>query len=285
MRRRNLLVAIAVGLAVGVAFIAADPSYTTGFYVEQGGDRAVVASGGSLDVESGGVMDVESGGSLKIAGTAVTSSAAELNLVDGSVAGTAVASKALVLGASKEAVGLGSVTLDVGSGASPSVTFTDGSDETAVFNKADSGDLSCTIGTTDSLKVATGNLKVGDGSPSVTMDGEDAYVEGTFEADGAARFDGAVTANAGLTVAAGETVNLLGYTIVVGTAEVDDGQTAETVTVAGTDADDLVFATMVENPTNGVYIKSAVPGTNQVVLTMSGDPGTTTTFAYQVWQD
>lgn len=39
----------------------ADASYTTGFYVKQGGAEAVVASGGSLDVESGGA--------LKIAGT------------------------------------------------------------------------------------------------------------------------------------------------------------------------------------------------------------------------
>lgn len=52
-------------------------------YTEQGGARRVVASGGSLDVESGGELDIESGGSLKIAGTAVTSSAAELNIMDG----------------------------------------------------------------------------------------------------------------------------------------------------------------------------------------------------------
>lgn len=40
--------------------------------------------------------------------------------------------------------------------------------------------------------VLTGNLKVGNGTPDVTMDGEDAYVEGTLEVDGASRFDGAV---------------------------------------------------------------------------------------------
>lgn len=57
----------------------ADASYGPKFYRQQGGDRAVVASGGSLDVESGGELDVESGGSLKIAGTAVTATAAELN--------------------------------------------------------------------------------------------------------------------------------------------------------------------------------------------------------------
>lgn len=39
----------------------------------------------------------------------------------------------------------------------------------------------------------TGDLKVGNGTPSVTQNGEDAYIEGTFEVDGAARFDGQVT--------------------------------------------------------------------------------------------
>lgn len=48
-----------------------------------------------------------------------------------------------------------------------------------------------------------GNLKVGNGSPGVTLDGEDAYVEGTFEVDGAAQFDGAVTLPSG-DVSAGE---------------------------------------------------------------------------------
>lgn len=53
----------------------ADATYPTGFYVKQGGLEAVVATDGSLDVESGGEW--------KIAGTAVTSTAAELNILDG----------------------------------------------------------------------------------------------------------------------------------------------------------------------------------------------------------
>lgn len=47
----------------------------TAVYKEPGGDKLVVASGGELDVESGG--------SLKLAGTAVTATAAELNEVAG----------------------------------------------------------------------------------------------------------------------------------------------------------------------------------------------------------
>lgn len=57
----------------------ADATYHTGFYVQQGGDRAVVASGGSLDVESGGEIDIEAGGAFKLAGTAVSATAAELD--------------------------------------------------------------------------------------------------------------------------------------------------------------------------------------------------------------
>ena len=50
-------------------------------YREQGGARTVI--GGSLDVISGGDLDIESGASFKISGTTVTSSAAELNIMDG----------------------------------------------------------------------------------------------------------------------------------------------------------------------------------------------------------
>jgi len=46
-------------------------------YFEQGGSRTVI--GGSLDVISGGDLDIESGGSFKLAGTAISSSAAELD--------------------------------------------------------------------------------------------------------------------------------------------------------------------------------------------------------------
>lgn len=57
----------------------ADATYLPKVYRQQGGDRQVVASGGALDVESGGEIDIESGGSLKLAGTAITATAAEIN--------------------------------------------------------------------------------------------------------------------------------------------------------------------------------------------------------------
>ncbi|HUX16041.1 MAG TPA: hypothetical protein VMW52_06180 [Phycisphaerae bacterium] len=49
-------------------------SYVPKVYREQGGAAFIVASGGELDIESGGA--------LKIAGTAVTATAAELNQLD-----------------------------------------------------------------------------------------------------------------------------------------------------------------------------------------------------------
>lgn len=66
-----------------------DTTYQPLVYREQGGSRQVVASGGSLDIESGGEIDIESGGSLKLAGTAVTATAAKLNAAATKSGGTA----------------------------------------------------------------------------------------------------------------------------------------------------------------------------------------------------
>lgn len=71
----------------------ADATYEPKVYIEQGAERQVIKSGGSLDVESGGELDFESGASLKIAGTAITSSAAELNKLNGVTASTAELNK------------------------------------------------------------------------------------------------------------------------------------------------------------------------------------------------
>lgn len=89
----------------------------------------------------------------------------------------------------------GNVTLDDNSGASPNFTMTDATNETAVFSKVDSGFLTVTTVAADGIGVLVGNLKVGNGTPGTAQDGEDAYVEGTFEVDGASRFDGAVSLN------------------------------------------------------------------------------------------
>lgn len=84
MSKRLLFGAIAVCLAVFVGIAWAQNVVN---YKEQGGARWVI--GGSLDVASGGDLDIESGGAIKIAGTAVTADAAELNKIDGVTALTA----------------------------------------------------------------------------------------------------------------------------------------------------------------------------------------------------
>lgn len=63
-------------------------------------------------------------GVLQVGGAAVTSSAAELNFVDGSGAGTAVASKAAVLGPDKELTEVHTAALYLGSAAGTQVTAT-----------------------------------------------------------------------------------------------------------------------------------------------------------------
>lgn len=96
----------------------------------------------------------------------------------------------------------GSVTLDDGTGASPSLTFQDATDETAVFSKADAGFLGLTTVAGDGLNILVGNFKVGNGTPDTAQDGEDGYVEGFFENDGGARFDGDLALNGTITRAA-----------------------------------------------------------------------------------
>ena len=74
MKRTTLLgfAAVAVIFSASVAL-----AQNVNNYKEQGGARTVV--GGSLDVISGGEIDIESGGSLKLDGTTITATAAEIN--------------------------------------------------------------------------------------------------------------------------------------------------------------------------------------------------------------
>lgn len=147
--------------------------------------------------------------------------------------GTLNADGAIVV-ASTSALG-GNVTLDDNSGASPDLTFTDETNETAVFSKADSGYLSVTTQAADGLQILTGSLKIGNGSPTGTINGEDLYVEGIFEVDGAARFDSTIDANGAITAsstlaldltnAAGASANPVDYTVTTGIMDGSDDLT------------------------------------------------------------
>ncbi|MCK9601121.1 MAG: hypothetical protein M0R06_18925, partial [Sphaerochaeta sp.] len=61
---------------------------------------------------------------------------------------------------------------------------------TEVFRLADGANATWTgDGATDTFNLLVGNLKVGNGTPDLTLSAEDAYVEGTLEVDGAVRHD------------------------------------------------------------------------------------------------
>lgn len=78
--------------------------------IEQGGARMFVKSGAELDIESGGAF--------KIAGVAVGSTAAEINANAGVSAGTATASKAVVLDANKAVDVVRTASLRIGTSGS-----------------------------------------------------------------------------------------------------------------------------------------------------------------------
>jgi hypothetical protein len=76
--KKKILIFTAVIMVVAIGYVIAQ---NVSNYMEQGGSRWVI--GGSLDVASGGDLDIESGASLKPSGTAITSTATELNALDG----------------------------------------------------------------------------------------------------------------------------------------------------------------------------------------------------------
>ena len=96
----------------------------------------------------------------------------------------------------------GNINIDDGAGASPSLTFTDETNETAVFSKVDGSHLTMTITAADSFQILTGNLNIGNGTPGETINGEDLYVEGISEFDGTANFDGAIDLDGSITIGA-----------------------------------------------------------------------------------
>ncbi len=125
------------------------------------------------------------------------------------------------------------ITLDDDTTDSPSVIFRDAGENDWIFLKADgaTGNLTATSdAATSDFQIVTGNFKVGAGSESVTLNGDDAYITGTFEVDGAARFDGLVTGNAGLTVT-GAVVNLNASSN--NAVNIGTGTTTSTVTIGG----------------------------------------------------
>lgn len=93
------------------------------------------------------------------------------------------------------------VTLDDGVTDSPALTLQDATNETVAIVKKDNGDTEVTIPSDTDFEIVTGNLAVGNGSPgTAAMDGEDFYVNGDSEFDGAVQFDGLPTFAAGVNI-------------------------------------------------------------------------------------
>lgn len=147
----------------------------------------------------------------------------------------------------------GDVTFDDGVGASPSLVLKDATDETVAFSKADSGYLGLTTQGTDGLQIFTGNFKVGNGTPTITLDGEDAYIEGTLENAGGATFTGAVTCSS----TAGFTGDVTVDDQISGTFAANDEEIAITNTATNLTATSLVTFTMAAQD-DQAYILSLV---------------------------
>jgi len=71
-----------------------------------------------------------------------------------------------------------------------------------------SGNITATTAAgTGLFNILGGNLKVGNGTPGVSLNAEDAYIEGTLEVDGAVTFDGNLDINAVMAIGDSGTVN------------------------------------------------------------------------------
>jgi len=96
---RNLKsVAVAVVLLCAGVYVFAQAASTV--YLEAGGGKLIAQSGSEIEMASGSTLDVQSGATVVLHG--LTLSSTELGWLDGVTAGTAAASKAVVLDASKD---------------------------------------------------------------------------------------------------------------------------------------------------------------------------------------
>ncbi len=98
IKKHRLLAGIMAFLFI--AFVSVGITQQMGYFPFNG-NTFKIRSGATQTVESGGIVDFSSGSYLKIATTAMTASAAELNYIDGTILGTAVASKVLGLGSTR----------------------------------------------------------------------------------------------------------------------------------------------------------------------------------------
>jgi cytoskeletal protein CcmA (bactofilin family) len=174
---------------------------------------------------------------------------------------------ALTLLSADAFTGLGDITMDDGVGASPQIIFKDATDETAAFDKTDSGALVLTTLAADGLQIDVGNLWVGNAAPGVaSMDGEDAYIEGELEVDGAVQLDGAITATSTLDISG--TITLQNDLVLDNAVNNTYAWTENSETVKWTfNSNDLAFA----DGGSGVVELSFLDGVADAKITHSAD--------------
>ena len=178
---------------------------------------------------------------------------------------------------------------DDGSGASPSLVFHDGTDEATTFTKVDSGYLTITSEAADGVNILVGNMKVGNGTPGQTINGEDAYIEGLLEVDGVIYADGGVSGAVNGTIGAGTPaagafttvtastsikVDANGSTVSQingGTTTIDAGTTGTTVSLTGCTASTRVFVGPVGDTGSATSFK-ATPGSGSFIVKSNADP-------------
>ncbi len=102
----------------------ADTRITPTLDLTVGGQSKSALKAGQIQVSANGLLDAATGEAYAGISTTTSSSTAELNFNDGSIAGTAVASKTAVLGANKELDEFHTTALYLGAGAGTLVTAT-----------------------------------------------------------------------------------------------------------------------------------------------------------------
>lgn len=216
----------------------------------------VMPTGGLLTVQSGGAVTLNSGATLTVAGTlattgSVTATGAVLSTrTTGADSGTTNKAISIALTSPVDTTGTNS---HVGYDFSPTIgNATGGTNSVVGYNFAN---------VTGDAQVNVTALSIGTGT---TLGTSNAISVGSGW-------------DAGIVTDSGVKINSTNGTLVSAFRAAQDtiasGQTAKTVTVTGATSASLCVATANEVPSNAAYIKSAAPGTDQVVVTVNTDPG------------
>ncbi len=206
---------------------------------------SLVNSGGSAGTDQAFV--ISNGVSTNSAGDVTTEALLVIDQADTNTSGNTTVTDGLLItksGSSNltNAITIGSGTQSITKAiniASTGVTTDLSLQNGETIDNDTDGTLVLTVASNGTVNVATGNLKVGNGTPGVTQDGEDGYVEGTLEVDGGTTLgsSGATNGTAILGHFSGTATNLTSASI----AAASCGNYG-TITVTGAAVGDTVYA-------------------------------------------